>query len=349
MSLADVFGSSRNNAFNRWAPSLPECIAGQMSVDDAVARLQEPYARISAGPSLCLDGTASFFCLGSCFARGIEEAIDWAGGRALTRQLFLAAHEADPFTVPDRNGRRPTAFLNRYNSGSMLLELQRITGEIDLGEALIYRERDRYVDLHYTRRLDRVGKEKESLVEQRQRILEVYRDAFTDANVFIFTFGLCEAFRDASTGQYLNITPMHYTEPGDGLEFRFISYEENVSHMRHIMKILRAHGKQHIIFMVSPVPLARTFTAMDVVVANQRAKATLLAAVHEVSATDAGCHYFPSFELVTHTDPSKAWREDRQHVKDEMVEHIVDSFMATHLPDAQPGGQRTRRQGANRT
>lgn len=332
MDLAAVFTNLRGNAFNRWAPSLPNCVAGKILPDDAVARLQEPYARVSAGPSLGLAGTSRFFCLGSCFAREIEEAIDAAGARALTRELFLQAHDADPFIVPLSDGKRPTAFLNRFNAGSMLLELQRITGEVELGSTLIYKERDTYVDLHYTRRFDRMTRE--SAVEQRQKILDVYRAAFAQADVFIFTFGLCEAFYDSDAGQYLNVTPMRHTEAGSGLEFRFISYEENVSSMRRIIHILRSHGKSDIIFTVSPVPLAKTFSGMDVVVANQRAKATLLAAVHEVCAGEPECHYFPSFEMVTHTNPARAWKEDRQHVREQMVEHIMNSFMHTHLAGA---------------
>jgi hypothetical protein len=80
--------------------------------------------------------------------------------------------------------------------------------------------------------------------------------------------------------------------------------------------------------------LTRTFSGVDVVVANQRAKATLIAAVHEVCATEPDCHYFPSFEMVTHTVPSNAWLEDRQHVREDMVKHIMNSFMRTHFAGA---------------
>jgi hypothetical protein len=93
--------------------------------------------------------------------------------------------------------------------------------------------------------------------------------------------------------------------------------------------LLRRHGKrgQKIVLTVSPVPLGRTFTDMDVIVANTMAKSTLRVAAHRLSDRIEGLDYFPSYEAVMHSDPNLCWQRDRRHVSDVIVGRIIETFL----------------------
>lgn len=60
-----------------------------------------------------------------------------------------------------------------------------------------------------------------------------------------------------------------------------------------ISKIKAFNSKIRIIFTISPVRHVR-----DGIVENNRSKARLIEAVHEITANDESCYYFPAYELV---------------------------------------------------
>jgi hypothetical protein len=76
--------------------------------------------------------------------------------------------------------------------------------------------------------------------------------------------------------------------------------------------------------------MSATFTDKDVIVANTDSKATLRAAAAAFVEQRAHAHYFPSYEMVTHSDPRLAWRPDRLHVGLNMIAHVVSTFVDTY-------------------
>lgn len=74
-----------------------------------------------------------------------------------------------------------------------------------------------------------------------------------------------------------------------------------------------------------------TFSGQDVVVANERSKATLRAAADTFCTDNPGVRYFPSYELVRFSDTEVAWRPDRVHVQRRMVEHVVGNFVDAYF------------------
>ncbi len=96
--------------------------------------------------------------------------------------------------------------------------------------------------------------------------------------------------------------------------------------------LLRRHhrtGRFELVVTVSPVPMSSTFTGQGVVVANARSKAVLRAAAAEFTDRHEQAHYFPSYEMVTCSAPSEAWKADRLHVNGRITRGIVKSFV-TH-------------------
>lgn len=227
---------------------------------------------------------------------------------------------------------RPHAFLNRYNTGSMADLMAVIAGMQSEDSELLYPANtpELFHDYHYTRLLRE--QPLEACRARRDLLTQTYRTAAQDADVFVFTLGLCESFRDASNQRYLNFTPDPRTAAKLDLEFHFQSFEDNLKHGRVVIEaVRRLRPDAQIILTVSPVPLDATFLDQDIVVANSLAKATLVLTAQTLVQHYDRCLYFPSYEMVMNSSQEHAWLWDRKHVSMPMVRHIMASFIAQYI------------------
>jgi hypothetical protein len=81
------------------------------------------------------------------------------------------------------------------------------------------------------------------------------------------------------------------------------------------------------VLAVSPLPLERTFTGDDIIVANMAGKSVLHAAATAMAARNEGVDYFPAYEAAIASDPGQAWEADRRTLRRALVERLADSFM----------------------
>jgi hypothetical protein len=297
----------------------------------AVSRVYIPLSDIKAPSTFSFRKGDRFFCVGSCFAREIEDAISSTGGVASTSQLAEKLISEHPVLFERRAGilGRNRAFLNRYNVPSMALLIDDVIND-SLGSNLLFGSDRSLGDLHYTRFL--CGLDHEASLKRRRLLREMYLRAIEQSNIFVFTLGLCEAFFDRSSGAAMNIAPTAREVDGANIEFRFVDVEENVDALRSIVTTLRAiRPDASVIVTVSPVPLDVTFTGHDIVVANTLAKSILVAAAHIFCSTTDDCFYFPSFEIATLSTHANAWLWDKKHVSPDIVNHIIKTFMDRHI------------------
>ncbi len=323
----EAFSRRRANSCSIWSPNTPD--------DDpsafASGRIYEGFADIRSPVNFTFAKDQKFFCVGSCFAREIEEAIAAQGGCSATREgsLALIAGRPDLFELRAGLSGLPNAFLNRYNVPSMALLIEDIVSDI-LESKLLFGAAEKKSDFHYTRGI--VFLDTEQSLERRQLLRRMYADALRESDIFIFTLGLCESFFDIDDQAYLNITPDPRAAAGHNLEFRFVDLNVNLDALRSIVGNIRAlKPDAQIVLTVSPVPLDLTFTGMDIIVANSMAKSILIAAAHLACSEFDGCYYFPSFEMVTNSAQALAWEKDKRHVARPMVENIMRSFMRQHM------------------
>lgn len=162
------------------------------------------------------------------------------------------------------------------------------------------------------------------------QICDAFASGFHQANVFIITLGLIEAWRDLASGLHIN-NPGGLKDLSSEQRIRLhpISFAESVDSLRKIITIIRrSRPESVIIFTVSPVFLARTFSGRSIAEAALHGKCQLRAAVEEVLNAQEGIHYFPSFEYVLfHGGHS----EDGRHVQSRYVEQIVSVFAEAYL------------------
>jgi len=171
-------------------------------------------------------------------------------------------------------------------------------------------------------------------IERRAQVRELYRSAIKDCRVIVVTLGLIEAWFDSDSGRYLNETPLSKMVRNNSGRFQFevLSPENTIDTVLETLRIMKANGhpEQRVLLTVSPVPLQRTFTADDVIVANTYSKAVLRVAAHKaVSALD-WVNYYPSFESVTLSHPNVAWEDDLVHVRNEAIFANVQRMLALY-------------------
>lgn len=291
---------------------------------DRLSPLAAPQARQAFG----LTGSERVFCIGSCFAREIENALV-----ALGFDVLSVMRE---FPRSPNRQRSDRGMLNKYNTATILNELRWAFGE---GPA--YRHEDVLVGLPGDALLQDLQLSGPWYAEEPAHAY-AFREAFNaffrriaEADVVVLTLGLSEVWKDTATGLYLNHAPteaMVAAWPGR-FSLHVLDAPETLAQLEAIGALLDRHLRAgwRLLLTVSPVPLWSTFRDQDVLLANTYSKAVLRICAEQFAVGRPHVSYFPSYEFVMLSDPSMVWREDDfRHVDPRFVDLIMASVMAQY-------------------
>lgn len=173
-------------------------------------------------------------------------------------------------------------------------------------------------------------------MERRRQVREAFRK-LANVDAVIITLGLIEDWYDQRLGLYMNSAPTGHMvkKHPERFTFRILSFEENLSIVRQSLDLIHAvNPRAKIVITTSPVPLGKTFTSRDVIVANTYSKSTLRVIAQDVADERDYVDYFPSYEIVMLSDKFGAWEDDQRHVLDTKVAEIMASFMGHYLGEA---------------
>ncbi|MGQ0483936.1 MAG: GSCFA domain-containing protein [Hyphomicrobiales bacterium] len=288
----------------------------------------EPVCLPVLNPRFALQGRPRVFTIGSCFARNIEEYLARLGLDVPTL-MFSAPQSEQPVAQA-----RSTGLLNKYTIDSMLSEL-RYALDPSLAELAMEPLLDvgdgKFLDLQLA---SSVAVDLARAKERRLQVLDMFRSA-ASCEVVIITFGLIETWIDQETRRSICQAPsprIMAKFPGRFIK-KVLSFAEAYDCASQILSLLRASGgEKRFLITVSPVPLARTFTDQDVIVANCHSKSLLRTVAQEVVNANADVDYFPSYETVIFTRSDLAWGDDLRHVHDELVAQIIARVGAAYFP-----------------
>jgi hypothetical protein len=232
---------------------------------------------------------------------------------------------------------------NRFTPLAMLHESKLAFGELpdwNPAESLLVDAPGGYDDLNYHSVMWKSGSPLEHILYRRKIAAELTRRA-SEADLIVLTLGFIECWKQVSTGYDVNkFSKYSVRQAAEDYVLHVMEMEEVEQVLQDIRALLLRHhktGEFELIVTVSPVPLGKTFTAEDIVVANCNSKATLRTAAGRFCKSHDNAHYFPSYEIVTHSNQSVAWRPDRLHVMPDMGEHVVRTFInAVFEPGAFP-------------
>lgn len=328
ISAREALENIRRNPMSIWCGNEADSAGANESY--AGNRVKARFPEMLVAPRFDLAIGSSVYAMGSCFAREIEAALDRKGFdvKSFRQEDFPAEIFSSPHVWGASN------FLNRYNTASMLLEVERLAGIRDLpAEAMLYGPAEKLVDLHFAASCEVGGLD---LIAKRRDVTKHVGASIMTADVVVMTLGLTEAWFDRKHGYYINSSPelMTLRRDGDRFEMHNLDFATNLSNLEKIYTILSASGNRKLVLTVSPVPLQATFNNVDILIANFDSKMTLRAVAAEFCHRHPEVLYFPSFEMVFNSDPSHAWKGDRRHVTTAMVDHIISTFAQTHGLDA---------------
>lgn len=287
---------------------------------------------------------------GSCFAQHVGRTLREQGFNVIDAEPLpegADAETASRFGYGLFSGR----YANIYTTRQLAQLLDEANG--DFVPALpVWEKSGRYFDAQ------RPGVEPDGLdspedvMELRAHHLERVRSIFAEADVFVFTFGLTEAFIHRETGT------VYPTAPGtiagqfdpDVFEFRNFTYPEILADFLKVRSRLKAiNPKMRFVVTVSPVPLTATASGEHVEVATTYSKAVLRAVAGHLYHTLDDLDYFPSYEIITSQKAGGAFYETNlRSVSSVGVQTAMSVFMRAQgvdmaTPATQPSEQKPKR------
>ncbi|AMK09883.1 GSCFA domain-containing protein [Pseudodesulfovibrio indicus] len=276
---------------------------------------------------------STVFTMGSCFARNIEKHLQRLGFAIPTLDFSVPKEE---FPMGGGNG-----MLNKYTPPSIFQEISwaarihdrdGVVVAEDLHD-LTYPCQGGYVDLQLGGYVP-VGFDR--LLERRQQLYDVVRNIFS-CGLVVMTLGLIEAWRDTKTGLFIQQAPSikEMIRDRERFVFHLLSHGECLGFVEDAIALVRARNpKARFLLTTSPIPLGRTFTDDDVIVANLHSKSKLRSVCGELAAREE-VEYFPSFESVMLTKDWDIWYPDLRHVEGFFVGEIVNRLCDAYFDSSE--------------
>ena len=282
-------------------------------------------------PSFRLRPGQTVFTIGSCFARNIEANLAALGCRIPMLDLRLPPEEFDGQPNSAMNKFHPPAFRQCMEWTARIYDRDGVVCWEDC-EALAFEVIEGlYFDLDMAGTAAPATRAR--FIERRQHIYEIFSTAF-DAECLMMTPGLIEAWRDKQTGLFTQEPPYHkrMLATPERWAFEVLSYPRCLENMLAALDVVRARNPGvKVLVTTSPVPISLTFTGRDITIANAHSKAVLRAVCDAVTLEREGVDYFPSYEMVTLSDPRLVWKTDRLHVSQGFIGKIVGYMLDNYM------------------
>ena len=282
-----------------------------------------------------LPADARFSTFGSCFAQHISKALSSRG------MNWFNAEPAPKRTPPEmaRNFNYGV-FSARTGNVYTAAQLRYLVGLADESVAI------EAADI-WPERADGTGRMKDSLrpaieprgfgdamelLLSRAGMVRAFRRAVAETDVFVFTLGLTEGWRNSRTGQPYPMCPgtlagrfdpeLHEFDPARYPEIR-ADLEAAFAAMQALNPELR------ILLTVSPVPLTATASGDHVLKATTYSKSTLRAVAGDCAADADWIDYFPSYEIISGA-PARAmfFEPNMRSVSPHGVNYVMSHFFA---------------------
>lgn len=170
------------------------------------------------------------------------------------------------------------------------------------------------------------------LKEAREGTFAAIRKAIREADVFVFTMGLTECWRNRKTGLEYAICPGTIAGTYDPEIHLFANqrFAGITKEMRRCLELLKEQNPElKVLLTVSPVPLTATASGDHVLTATSASKSTLRAVARELVEDFDDVDYFPSYEIITHPAyRGMFYAPNQRSVVPEGVDHVMKNFFA---------------------
>lgn len=277
---------------------------------------------------------------GSCFAQHIGRYLN------ANEMNFLVTEQAHPFLSEKEAhshgyGLFSARYGNVYTARQLMQLLLRAQERFQPLEDHWRNESGRFFD-PFRPRVQPGGFESEAeLKMDRQQHFDSVRRMLESLDVFIFTLGLTECWRDRRDGAVFPLCPGVVAGEFDAErhEFHNFTVAEVVDDMTAFITALRSiNPSAKVILTVSPVPLIATAVAdRHVLTATVYSKSVLRVACEQIIMAEDHVAYFPSYEIITGSaTEGRYFGVDRRTVTEEGVAHVMGIFLRRFVEIDQP-------------
>lgn len=271
---------------------------------------------------------------GSCFAQHIKQQLTNRGFAVLDSEKPPVTARK---TIAQKYGYRLFSgrYGNIYTTRHLLQITQEAFGLFQPANAIWEREGRFFDAMRPT--VEPGGLETAELVlKHRARHLARFQKLLKTTELFIFTFGLTEAWIDRKTGTTYPTAPetVAGTFDPDVFVFKNFKYEEIYrDFLRFKALVEKINPSIKFLLTVSPVPLTATARDDHVLVATTYSKSILRAVAGRLADEYDTIDYFPSYEIITApTSKGFYFEPNMRSVSDAGVEAVMKVFFAQHAP-----------------
>lgn len=296
---------------------------------DSVANLPAHLIHPLADTPFRISASDTIATAGSCFAQHIARRLPELG-------LTYFVSEAGPTRLTDEErsqrqyGTFSARYGNIYTTRQFLQLLRRAYGEFSPVESAWQNDRGGYHD-PFRPSVEPSGFSSVKELEwDRTHHLAAVREVVEQSDIFIFTLGLTEAWRDRRDGAVFPVCPGCGYGNFDPGKFEFVNFSvrdvnDDLDAIRALFRARNQNAK--IILTVSPVPLLATMSGVHVLAATTYSKSVLRVAAQEASSAYDNCVYFPSYEIITGPQARGLYyRDDLREVTTHGVDQVMSSF-----------------------
>lgn len=187
----------------------------------------------------------------------------------------------------------------------------------------------------------------EDVLAAREKHLAQVRRMLVEMDLFIFTFGLTEAWIHRESGTVFPTAPgtIAGAHDPDVYAFHNFTFTETKDAFLRFMRLVKSHREKppRYLVTVSPVPLTATASDNHVAVATCHSKSVLRAVCGELAERLRVVDYFPSYEIIT-APASRGvfYAPNLRSVTPAGVETVMRTFFAAHDPMGAEGPTRGR-------
>lgn len=287
-------------------------------------------------PRFSISKSETVATAGSCFAQHIARALQVLDFNYLVaeRSQELSAQAA----LERGYGVFSARYGNIYTARQLLQLFQRAQSEIQPAEDFWKRPDGHFAD-PYRPNVEPGGfRSLSQLHRDREAHLRSVRTMFAEADVFVFTMGLTEAWRSRRDGAVFPIVPGVTAGEYDPDLHEFVNFDvaETVADMQDFLdRLFTVNPLVKVLLTVSPVPLIATYEDRHVLSATTYSKAVLRVAAEQLIRSNAGVDYFPSYEIITGSYNGGVYYEaDARQVTRAGVSHAMRCFARHYLEGA---------------
>ena len=296
----------------------------------AVANDWNPADLIELGsPRFLIQKDDRVVSAGSCFASNIIPYLEKSGLKYLrTETRHPAFLDVQPEALGYANF--SAAYGNIYTARQLLQLLKRCLNTFSPVEDR-WTVGDEIVDSLRPGLRYRARSHREFDILTAQHLRKTY-EAFENADVFIFTLGLTEAWVSRIDGTVFPACPGTVAGCFDPErhEFKNFNTAEVTADLSEFVDLVRdINPDVRIVVTVSPVPLVATATGRHVLNSSIYSKAVLRVAAEQITQCYPNVIYFPAYEIIAGPQaPWEFYENDRRSVSQAGIETVMKALLA---------------------